>query len=187
MKSRHRLRAASRGQQHDSPSRTFAWGFRGSSCRIWRSARVERGALQLARRDLRDPRGELAAIFRVGRDRPLRARASRRVAERLQPLARFGSAFAEAAADKSADVSAGIVAGEIASTCRAIAAAKSAWPAMTLRVSPGSPFSSYSSGFGRGDVLPIPLPQRPQRAPPEVEQRRERLGVERALPCSLRL
>ena len=49
-----------------------------------------------------------------------------------------------------------------------------------LTVSPASVLTRYSSGFGAAMYLNPPRADRPQRAPSEVEQWRERLGVELA-------
>ena len=52
---------------------------------------------------------------------------------------------------------------------------------MTLEVSAGSAAHVVELGFRRIDVLPTAVPDRPQRAPAEVEQRSERFGIEQAL------
>ena len=168
---RQRLRAAARTPSSANPSRRCACGFAGSSARMRRSARSSAVPCSSPDVTCAMSRRELAPILRIGaRRRPAIGRRRRSRAPAAAPRV---SGSAAARSPSVATTSSAPRARAAPSACAGSAAARS-------RVFAGvGGRRRYSSGARRLDVLPAVLTDAAERAPAEVEQRRERLGVER--------
>ncbi len=134
--------------------------------------RDERIALNFAGGDRRDSRRQRDAILRVGsRPAALGRTSAAGVAERSQP--RRGLAARRRGRR-------GQLGGLHRAACVSSRAARCGSLADPVARLAGVARQVVQLGLRRGDVLPLAVTHRPQARPAEIEQRRERFGVDRA-------